>query len=51
MLSTFDHLIGSATRNSSKGEMNVEMAKAQASELMADLTAMSKNVKTEKELA
>ena len=40
----FDTMLSSAEKNSDKGELNIEMAKAQTTELVANLKAVDENI-------
>ena len=46
----FDTMLSSAEKNSDKGELNIEMAKAQTTELVANLKAVDENILKEKVL-
>ena len=49
MLHDFGQILASATRNSEMGSLNVEMARAQVSELIETLRALNSNIVKEKQ--
>lgn len=48
MLGDFDKILESAKRNAGRGELNIEMGKAQAQQLFETLKSVRQNIKEEK---
>ena len=48
MLGDFDKVLESAKRNAGKGELNIEMGKAQAQQCFETLISVHKNIQEEK---
>ena len=48
MLGDFDKILDSARRNAGRGELNIEMGKAQAQQCFETLKSVHSNIKEEK---